>query len=558
MHLAKRNKINVLFINLPYLPYDTILEKIRNEDKIAHRLEMPLGILYLSAYLKKHNHLCDIRLLDYSLHIDDIRTYSNIDNFIKSLAKKVDFVPDILAFSAMFSTSHRFFVETLDILKSLWPKVTTIAGGNHATNAVGKLLELENLDYVAIGEAEASFSEFVSQIAASKQINIKGIYAKKDIHSAASFSSPGYIEDLDSLPFPDWDLLNMAAYINSKGRKRNIGESKESRCATIMTSRGCPFCCTFCAAHTVHGRRVRYRSVENILEEVKLLYRAYEITLFIPEDDMFTQDKQRTLNLLSAFKELNIPGLELQFPNALSINTLSEEVLDALINSGMKVACLAIESGSEYVQKNVIKKNCNLKKAKEYVEYLGDKGTIVRCYYILGFPGETKEQMMETVEYAKYLNADWSVFSIATPLLGSEMYNQFLQMGCITGELYWGVNASYAKRNFDTKEITAEELNAFAYQANIDVNFIHNPNIVNGNFTRAIEIFNDIVIHFPFHIIAWHCLMRCYQGLGDIEKAKEITRKIAVLINSDKRSAEMFAKYGRLLPESSGEELLRI
>jgi MoaA/NifB/PqqE/SkfB family radical SAM enzyme len=293
---------------------------------------------------------------------------------------------------------------------------------------------------------------------------------------------------------------------------------------------------------------MRFRSVQNIVEEVKILNQKYGVTLFLPEDDLFTADKKRVMRLLAALRELNIPNVEMQFPDALSVNTLDESIIDEMARTGMKIATFAIESGSDYVQKQIIRKNCNLKKAKRLVEYAHSKGLITRCYFILGFPHETKEQMRETVEYAKSLVADWCVLMIATPLVGSEMYDQFVEMGCIQDNIETWSGTVFDKRHFDTEEITAEELNDFVYRANLERNFLCNPNIVNGNFARAIQLFKDIVWRYPFHIIGWYCLMESYKGLGDFNAALRTEESMRSLIRSDSRAADMYAKYCNLMP----------
>jgi tetratricopeptide (TPR) repeat protein len=168
---------------------------------------------------------------------------------------------------------------------------------------------------------------------------------------------------------------------------------------------------------------------------------------------------------------------------------------------------------------------------------------------MLGFPGETKEQMQETIAYAKALGADWCVFNIATPLTGTEMYEQFLNLGYIHDDIDVWSKALYQERHFDTKEISAKELKELAYRENLEINFIHNPNMTGGNFNRAIEIFNDIVIKYPFHIIGWYCLMQCYQNLKDFAKMKQIDRKIRDLIKSDARSTKMFHNYKDLMSD---------
>lgn len=510
---------------------------------------MPLGIMYLSSYLQKQNEIGNVEILDYVLNMKNITEYQKIEDFIREVAKKdVNYVPDILAVSLMFSASQQFFDLCINILKSMWPYATSIVGGVHATNCSKQIIENICVDYVARGEAEIAFSEFVKQYSNVEPIVVKGIYSKKNINSVSQLELCLYVEDLDNIPFPDWNLIKTDEYISEKGRKKNIGNAINSKIASIVTTRGCPFKCTFCSSHTVHGRKLRFRSVENIIAEIKLLYEKYGVTLFIPEDDLFTVKKERSKHLLTAIKSLNIPGLQLQFTNALSINTLDEQVMDELIDAGMRVTYLAIESGSQYVQKYIIKKNVNLKKAREVVKYLRDRGVIVRCYIILGFPSETREQMNETIEYVKSLNVDWCSFIVATPLIGSEMYNQFVQLGYIRDDIDTWSKAIFSERNFDTPEISALELNELIYRTNLECNFINNTNKVNRNYEKAITLYNDIVETYPFHIIGWYCIMECYKHLGDFEQVHRIYEKINNLIKYDKRAYEMFHKYNDLIP----------
>lgn len=555
-------KKNILFINLPSLPYEEIIASFSGEHLLTQPVSMPLGILYLSSYVKKHTAVGTVGVLDYALNINEMAKYRNIENYIENIAKKnVEFRPDILAFSLIFSTSHHFFVICSKMLKSLWPEATVIVGGTHATNCAKYLLDNEQVDFVARGEGEIAFSDFINQYSQSpdaEHIAVHGIYSKNSLKFASQLELCAQVNDLDSLPFPDWGLIDMEAYVTARGRKREIGSSTPKKIASLMTTRGCPFQCTFCSSHTVHGRKMRFRSIDNVIEEVKILNKQYGVTLFILEDDLFTASRNRVINLLKAMEYLGIPDFELQFPNALSVNTLNEEVMNGLISAGMRIANIAIESGSEFVQKNIIKKNCNLNKAREIVRYLKNKGIIVRFYFILGFPSETKEQMIETIEYAKSLGADWSVFNIAAPLIGSEMYYQFVEMGYIKDDIEMWSKAFYQERQFDTKEISAVELKELAYRANLDVNFINNPNKINGKYDDAIKIYRDIVRVYPFHIIALYCLLECYEALGDFKESEQMNKSIGDLIKTNKNAHDMFVKYNDLMPKIKINQVLKV
>jgi anaerobic magnesium-protoporphyrin IX monomethyl ester cyclase len=545
--------VKVLLVNLPVVAYHSLEEMVTSNNTDVNKLVMPLGLMYLSSYLKKERPGKDqISILDYNLHCRDIGRYQSVQEFAYHVPKQEllhTTEVDIIGVSLNFSTSYRFFAEASAVLKAQFgTEVKIIVGGSHATNTTAQLLELESVNHVARGEAERGFASYVEQMEAQQRINVVGIYGRDTARLDVPLENCEPIVDLDDIPLPDFDLIDMETYTGFSERKRLMGSSPEgARSATLMTSRGCVFRCTFCASHTISGRTMRYRSDANVLKEIDHLYRRYGVTLFIPEDDLFTANKPRVLSLLAQIRRLDIPNFEIQFPNALSINTLNEPVMDALIDSGMAVAQLAIESGSPYVQKHIIKKNCKLDKAIEVVRYLKSKDIIVRCYYVMGFPDETLDQLNQSIEYAKNLGADWSSFNIATPLVGTEMYQQYVDRGVIKdGSELWS-QASYARRTFDTPEFSADFINDFVYRANLQVNFLHNPNLENGRPDIAIKLFSDVLESFPWHIFALQARALATLSLGRSKSAMKDVDQISWLIENDDRSRRLFDDYPEFL-----------
>ena len=494
---------NIAFVHLPSTPLTEVerLMEGRNQGNlrdVTFVVTMPLGLLYLSSYVKAFNEVGQIGLIDYPAElVRGVTQYNDIDDFIDRVARAhINFTPDIIAISSVFSVSHRFLIR-------------------------------------------------------SDQDRVPGFYSRTNLGSGDCLTVCPQVDDLDALPFPDWDLIDMDLYIieTAKGMARHGGRYRENPSALIMTTRGCSFRCTFCASHTVHSRKVRFRSVENVMKEVFELNERYGVTTIVPEDDLFTANATKVIDLLKAFQEITIPNFQIQFPNALSVNTLHDEVMDNLIAAGMPVTQVAIESGSPYTQRHIIKKNCNLDKARHVVRYLRDRDVIVRCNFIFGFPGETKELMQETLDYAKTLNADWCTFGVVVPLIGSEMYTQFVEMGYIEDDPETHSNVLYFNRAFDTKEISADELNDFAYQTNLEVNFINNVNFQEEKYSKALEIFGDIVMKYPFHVFGWHCLRRAHLALGNADKAAQMWAELEAVAKVDSRAWEMIQKFGHLLPE---------
>jgi anaerobic magnesium-protoporphyrin IX monomethyl ester cyclase len=268
----------------------------------------------------------------------------------------IEFEPEIVAVSLMFSSSFAFFQKYISVLMSVFNKAQIIVGGVHATNCTKYLLENFDIDLVVRGEGELPLADIILNTSPIGHIHIHGVYSKYNISDTSSLGLATFIDDLDAVPFTDWDLIDMDAYTKARGVRRCFVDAEEKRMATFITTRGCPYKCTYCSAHTVHGRKVRYRSIGNVIKEVSLLNNVHDVTLYIPEDDYFTANHARVVELLDRMHSMGIRGLEIQFPNGLHINTISESIIDALYNCGVKFLNFAIESGSTYTQKNIIKK----------------------------------------------------------------------------------------------------------------------------------------------------------------------------------------------------------
>lgn len=550
------NKPSVVFVNIPPLPIGQIVEAFKNNNRLVVYLGMPMGILYLSAYAKRMEVVGHVSHLDYTRNMlgDDISLFSSVEQFIDYHADKNDFIPDIVAISANFTTSHDFLILAADRLKRKWPKSALIVGGHHATSSVSTLFASENIDFVARGEGEIGFADFCRQIGEGKSPVVKGIYERDSYGHKDRFALDlcEMVDDLDRIPFPDWSIIDMEAYLTAETtRSRRIGEGEmltPRRVATFSTSRGCPFSCTFCASSIVHGRRMRYRSIDSVMKELKVLREQFKVNIVLPDDDLFTANKERTKTLLLRFhKEMD--GVELQTPSGLSVNTLDFEILDLFIATGSKVLTIAVESGSEYVQNHIIKKRCNLSKAKDLVKYLRDRDVIVRCYFIIGFPGETIEQMEETIRFAGDLKCDWAGIAVAIPLPGSEMNRQFMEMGVISGELDAWLTNYIGGRTFDAPGISAVDVNTIARSGNMMVNFFENPNIREKKFQKAIDLYYDVVYAYPFHVVGLYCIAECLDALEKHDEAGEVRRRILDIIRTDDRARGMYLAWKHKLPK---------
>ena len=542
------NKLKVLFVNFPTISPKNV-EACFKVTPSPYMAQVPLGIVHLGSVLEKKDYIESVECLDYCIELENGPSYGSYENFIVSLASNYAYAPDIIAYSMNFSTQHDFFVRSEKILSKKWPNAISVAGGTHSTNITAELLTTHSLDYVVRGEAEDSFAELLKLIAGGntkEALAIKGVYSKKVDFDKEPLKISDY-PILENLPLPSWHLFDMSRYKKSMSELFLYDSPKYS--CSIMTSRGCPFHCTFCSSFTLHGRKMRYFGVEWVKRAVTELHASFQVSEFVIQDDMFTVHKDRTVKMLSELQSLNIPDMGLSVKNALSVNTLNEPVVDALCKTGLETAYLAVESGSKHVNQNIMKKRVNLDTVPAVINMFRERDVPTVCFFILGFPGETKEMIFETIEFAKKIKSDWCTFNAVKPLVGTPLYDEMLAEGYIDHTPEQWNQTAYGLREFDTKEISKEELNDLLYDANIKINFIDNYNVKICNYTKAIKMFQNIADQYPYHVIALYMLYICFKGKKDFNVANDYMKKIIHLLKTDQRAASMYKRYKRDLTD---------
>ncbi len=537
---------DVLLVSLP--PVSPELTHTADATIASHVLP-PLGIQYLVDAIFRTGTAETVRFTDFALTDFSAATDQGaIEELVETslLAAQRGAVPDVIGVSLMFSSSYDFFKLVVAVARRIWVGATIMVGGIHASNTVAFVFsDNPEVDVVVCGEAEAALPEFLRSLACGETRDIRGVHTKSNLKTSSDnkFEMTAFVEDID-LHFTNYSrVLDMDLFT---GRTSLFSLSKSSlsvKSFAVMGSRGCPVHCTFCAAHTIHGHAARWRTMDNITAEIRWLHDQYGVTKIYLMDDTFVP-KRKAIELFTALAELEIPDFEIVIQN-LSINHTDYDIIDAIARMKINNIAFAIETGSAVVQKR-IKKYCNLGRAIELVQYCQRLKLNVRCFYILGFPGESIAEMQETIDYARKCGADWSTFNVAVPLPGSEMYDEFVAMGCIEdGPSSWRAT-TIRDRLFDTPEISAADIKGMAYAANLDVNFVHNATILSGDLENARVIFSNFVKSLDFHLFGFDCLRRICLLSGDEAGAQDHLEHMRHLMRTNEKS-QAFRDYLHML-----------
>ena len=366
------------------------------------RCLFPLGIAYIASYLR--NHGIDVELLDAMVEGYDNeivegnkKTFGLSRDGIRIRIERYN--PDFVGVSCLMTEQRKNALDVCKIAKRIDPEIHTIMGGCHPSVFPQETLSHEEVDSVVIGEGEHATLDIVKD-------NIKGI-VKRDIL------------DIDKIPWPARDLLPMGQYVKIN-MPTNIF-SPYNRVTQILTSRGCPFKCIFCATTSFHGKW-RGRSAEDVLKEAKFLKEEYSIEELDIIDENFVLDRERTIKILEGFAKLDIAWSN---AGGIWVGGLDEELIDSMKKSGCYQLTLPIESSNPRILKEVIHKPLKLDAVKPLVQHCKKLGIDTHAFFVCGFPQETKEDIINDYNFAMAVGFESATFNIITPLPGSELYEQY-------------------------------------------------------------------------------------------------------------------------------------
>lgn len=403
--------IKIVLVNPPYVNFEGI------KESAGHAV--PLNLLYLAAYLRENTD-CKVSTLDaeiLGLSYIDIEKKLRIEN------------PDVVGITSP-TPAMKHVIRIAEITKKINPNCIVIVGGPHPTALPKQTARIPNIDFVVIGEGELTLLELVNAIKSKETLfkHIDGLAYK--FHDKIILTNPrALIQNLDSIPFPARDLVDLKLYHSAPTKKVSSSESS----ASLLTGRGCPYNCIHCISKIIWQRKYRARSPKNVVDEIEECVEKYNLTEFNFYDDTFTLFEDQVINIC---KEIRKRRLDISWICMGRVNNISRNMIREMKNAGCKKIAFGIESGSQQVL-NVMRKNITLGQACKAVKIAKDEGIDVHGSFMLGNIGETRKTIKETIKFAKELNTDSATFFITTPYPGTDLYKIALEKGYITQDTKW-------------------------------------------------------------------------------------------------------------------------
>ena len=397
-------------------------------EGIGHK--PPLGIMYIASYLQKYTEH-DITLLDAQVQKMDTKQ-------VLEYIKKIN--PDIIGITCWSDYWYDIHV-LIRLIKDYNSDIHVCLGGPHISIYPELVLEYSLADSVILGDGEVPFYYLVENISNNnKPNNIPGLHFKE--YGVKNGSDKFYIQkELDVLPFPARTLLPYKKYTSVLSKNYFI--------TTMITSRGCPHKCTFCK---LYFQKTVSRSAKNVVDEMEEISNLgiREIEIY---DDTFIWSKKRVAEICNQIIQRR---LDLIWSVRSRVDNVNKEILSLMKKAGCRRIHLGIESGLDSTLKR-IKKGITTQQAKDAVKMAKDSGLEVLTYFMLGLPGERKEDMLKTVDFALDLDSNFSEFSITIPYAGTEMYEQALKEGLIPFD-FWREYSINPTPNFEIPYLIEEFL----------------------------------------------------------------------------------------------------
>ncbi|MBW1668182.1 MAG: radical SAM protein [Deltaproteobacteria bacterium] len=410
---------------------------------ISDEVIPPISLGWLAAHIKDRH---QVRILDALKE-------RKKGNEIPGIVQRENI--DVVGFQVWTKDIHNVKSTSIAI-KSVNPKTKIIVGGCHPTVLPERTINFlgESIDFAFQGEGEVGFRLLVDALCSGDGEGsfkeIPGLVWRDghDIH----VNKNTFIQDLDALGFPAWELMPPSTYPKAP----HGAFYKNFPVAPIIVTRGCPYPCTFCSARVISGSKIRTRSVGHVIEELSMLYRKFHVREFHIEDDNFTLSRDFVENFCESLLRKEI-RMTWGFPNGIRLDTMDRPLFRLMKRAGCYALNFGIESGSPRILK-MIKKKLDLEQIREQLTLAKEERFEVGGFFILGFPTETREEMEETISFARSLPLDRIGVSYFQPFPGSTLYHELVNAGEIDEDWVNHHHTTLHDLTYVSSTTTVEEL----------------------------------------------------------------------------------------------------
>lgn len=438
---------------------------------------LPLNLLYLASFLKSKGmdcKICELGVFNYGDAIKDgpekIRCGLSDEKIVEIIKTEK---PRIIGIGCVY-TMHFWDIPAIArLIKKTDPSITVVLGGNHATIYANDILKEKSFDYVVRGEGEITFYELCTGLLSGTldPSKVQGLSYRSADGSIKNNPDRSLIQNLDTLPLPDYSLIDVLKYANPVHRSPYV---MRFPVVGIMTSRGCPGRCVFCTVKAVWGRTWRSRNAKATVDEIESLVKNYGIREISFLDDSVSVNRKRWKEICEEIIARKI-DIKWTTPNGIAFWTLDNGILDLMKRAGCYRITFGIESGNEETKK-FIGKPYPLAQAKELILHANKIGMWTISTNIIGFPYEDRKSIQDTIDFAKSSGTDFATFYLLAPHLTSDVYTFFKKEGLLDFETVftdrWLDDSKYEEMfkalyvgGFATKFLTADELKKLQLKA---------------------------------------------------------------------------------------------
>ena len=415
------------------------------------------ALLHLAAMLRANNYEPTI------VDLNNTAVHNHKEKYLDYCKKTIidslnECKPDLVGINCLFSGTFPDVLEFAKTVKSHSPHLKVAIGGIHPTSFPKEILSnCNDIDYIAIGEGENTIVALAASIKAKNENLLSYIksFAYRDKDGIVRINrEKNYIDNLDSLPIPAWDLININKFEMKLNHYYNPPKLPIKYKAAIFSSRACPLSCNFCDMFLVMGKKHRKKSVNKIADEIELLNKSYGVNFFSFMDDNLTLNKTHIIDLCN---EIIKRGIKIIFntPNGVWINSIRENVVAKMVEAGFVHAAMPIEHGNDYIRNKVIGKVLDRKKIFEVAKLFKKYKVMTHGIFIMGFPEDTNETLKSTYDMMHELQLDNTGIHPVIPFPGTALFKQVVKDKLLLGDWnldeLWKTPVSVAGADFYIK-----------------------------------------------------------------------------------------------------------